>query len=202
MSQPANLSDESDMELIARARDGDEAARRAIVCRHAPDVYDRAYRVVRNHERAEDLTQETFLRIFGALGRNGPERKPSAWIGRIADNTAIDYVRRKRPDSTCNPFTITPGQIEWETVLWPTPGDTPTAETDGWEFATELERALRRLKPQYRQCFVLACLEERSYDEIADMLDVPLGTVKSRLSRARQELRRMLVPDRSDSSAD
>ncbi len=142
------------------------------------------------------------MKAFEALEQQDPERKPSAWIFRIAKNATLDYVRRKRPDSTCNPFTITPGQIEWETVLWSTPGDTPSADTDRWDFAAELERALRRLKPQYRQCFVLACLEERSYDEIADMLDVPLGTVKSRLSRARQELRRMLVPDRSDSSSD
>ena len=68
------------------------------VRRYGPAVFDVIYGMVRQREQAEDLTQETFLKIFGALGHNGPERKPSAWIGRIADNTAIDYVRRGGPD--------------------------------------------------------------------------------------------------------
>ena len=90
MTKLPDLAEASDLELMARAREGDEAARREIVRRHAPSVYDRTYRMVRHHEQAEDLTQETFLKMFRALERNGPERKPSAWIGRIADNTALD----------------------------------------------------------------------------------------------------------------
>ena len=76
----------------------------------------------------------------------------------------------------------------------PTPRHTPTASTDLREFSAALERAVRRLRPQYRRRFVLRYVEERSYDEIADLLDLPLGTVKSRLNRAKQELRRMLQP--------
>jgi RNA polymerase sigma-70 factor (ECF subfamily) len=76
----------------------------------------------------------------------------------------------------------------------PTPRHTPTASTDVGQFAAALERAVRRLKPEYRRCFVLHYVEERSYDEIAEMLDLPLGTVKSRLNRPKHELRRMLEP--------
>ena len=130
MTKPPDLSDASDQDVMAWAREGDEAARREIVRRHAPSVYDRTYRMVRHHEQAEDLTQETFLKMFRALERNGPERKPSAWILRIANNTAIDYVRRKRPDSTRSPLAMTPGQIDRHPMRMPTPRDTPTASTD------------------------------------------------------------------------
>ena len=75
-----------------------------------------------------------------------------------------------------------------------TPSTTPTGGTDVSEFAAAFERALRRMRPQYRRCFELFYVEERSYDEIADLLDLPLGTVKSRLNRAKQELKRMLEP--------
>ncbi len=83
----------------------------------------------------------------------------------------------------------------------PTPMHTPTASTDLRQFTAELERAVQRLRPEYRRCFVLVYVEQRSYDEIADVLDLPLGTVKSRLNRARQELRRMLAPAPGLSSA-
>ena len=78
---------------------------------------------------------------------------------------------------------------------------TPTASTDLRQFTAELERAVQRLRPEYRRCFVLVYVEQRSYDEIADVLDLPLGTVKSRLNRARAELRRMLEPAPGLSSA-
>jgi len=194
MSKLANLSEASDLELMARAREGDEAARREIVRRLGPAVYDRTYRLVRHHEQAEDLTQETFLKMFRALERNGPDRKPSAWIGRIADNTALDYVRRKRPDSTRSHLTMTPGYIDRRAMRWPTPGDTPTASNDLRELSAALKRAVRRLKPQHRRCLVLFYVEGRPYDEIARIMNVSVGTVGTYLHRAREQLKRMLQP--------
>jgi RNA polymerase sigma-70 factor (ECF subfamily) len=112
MSKLANISEASDQEVVTWAREGDEHAYREMVRRYGPPVFDLIYGMVGQRELAEDLAQETFVKAFRALDRHDPERKPSAWILRIANNTAIDYVRRKRPDSTRSPLTMTPGQID------------------------------------------------------------------------------------------
>jgi len=192
----------SDQEVVAWARDGDEDAYREMVRRYGPAVFDLIYGMVGQRELAEDLAQETFVKVFGALDRHDPERKPSAWILRIANNTAIDYVRRKRPDSTRSHLTLTPGQIDVGATRVPTPRHTPTASTDLSEFAAALKRALRRLRPEYRRCFNLRHMDCRSYDEIAEIVHLPRGTVKSHVHRAKQELRRMLRPVRPSASAD
>jgi len=127
MGKLANLCEASDQEVVAWAREGDEDAYREMLRRYGPPVLDLIYRMVGHRELAEDLTQETFVKAFRALDHNGPERKPSAWILRIANNTAIDYVRRKRPDSTRSPLTMTPGQIDVRAMRMPTPRGTPTA---------------------------------------------------------------------------
>ena len=194
MTKLPDLAEASDQELMARAREGDEAARREIVRRHAPRVYDRTYRMVRHHEAAEDLTQETFVKMFRALDRHGPERKPSAWIGRIADNTALDYLRLKRPDSTRSLLTVTPGRADLRARRMRLLGDTPTPCTDLREFTAALKRAVRRLRPQHRRCFVLHHFEQRSYTEIARIMNVSVGTVGTYLHRAREQLKRMLQP--------
>ncbi len=100
MSKLPNLSEASGQEVVAWAREGDEDAYREMVRRYSPPVFDLVYRMVGHRELAEDLTQETFVKPFRALDRHGPERKPSAWILRIANNTAIDYVGHERPAGT------------------------------------------------------------------------------------------------------
>jgi RNA polymerase sigma-70 factor (ECF subfamily) len=202
MSKLPNLPDASDQEVVTRAREGDEDAYREMLRRYGPPVFELIHGMVGQRELAEDLAQETFVKAFGALDRHDPERKPSAWILRIANNTAIDYVRRKRPDSTRSPLTVTPGQIDQLALRMPTPSDTPTASTDRREFAAALKRALRRLRPEYRRCFNLRHMDCRSYDEIAEIVHLPRGTVKSHVHRAKQELRRMLRPVRPSASAD
>ena len=192
----------SDQEVVACAREGDEDAYREILRRYGPPVFDVIYGVVGQREQAEDLTQETFVKAFRALDGSGPDRKPSAWILRIANNTAIDYVRRKRPDSTRSPLTMTPGQIDRQAMRMPTPSVTPMTSTDRREFATALKRALRRLRPEYRRCFTLRHMQRRSYDEIAEIVHLPPGTVKSHVHRAKQELRRMLRRVRPAASED
>jgi len=194
MSKLLDLSEASDQDVVTWAREGDEDAYREMLRRYGPPVFDLIYSMVRQRELAEDLTQDTFVKAFSTLDRHDPERKPSAWILQIANNTAIDYVRRKRPDSTRSPLTMTPGQIDRRAMRMPTPGDTPTARTDLREFTAALERALQLLRPEYRRCFVLHHFEERSYDEIADIMNVPRGTVGTYLHRARAELKRMLEP--------
>jgi RNA polymerase sigma factor (sigma-70 family) len=197
MPSSQNLTTASDHDVVALAREGDQAAYDEIVRRYGPQVFEFINRMVGHEELAEDLTQETFVKAFRALDRDGPKEKPSAWFLKIANNTAVDYVRRKRPDSTRSPLTVTPGEIERRALhVMKTPPDTPpptpTTGTDLRESVAAITRALRKLRPEYRECFVLHYVEELSYDEIADTLDLPLGTVKSRLNRAREELRGIL----------
>ena len=202
MSKLANISDASDQEVVTWAREGDEDAYREMLRRYGPAVFDLIYGMVGIRELAEDLTQDTFVKAFRALDGNGPERKPSAWILRIANNAALDYVRRKRPDSTRSPLTLTPGQIDRQAMRMPTPRVTPMASTDLRKFTAALKRTVRRLRPEYRRCFTLRHMEHRSYDEIAEIVHLPPGTVKSRVHRAKQELRRMLRWARPSASAD
>lgn len=194
MSPPPDLSGASDEQIVALARKGREEAYRELVRRYHRPVLELIYRMVGQRELAEDLTQETFVKAFHALGSRRPERKPSAWILRIAKNTAIDYVRRRRPDSPRSVYAVTPGQIDRAAIPVSTPGDTPTPGPDARQVAAALEQALRRLRPEHRRCAKLRLLEERSYDDIAETLHLPVGTVKSHLHRARKQLKRMLGP--------
>jgi len=182
----------SDREVVAWAREGDEDAYREMMRRYGPAVYDLIYGMVGIRELAEDLTQETFVKTFEALEQQDPDRKPLAWIKRIANNTAIDYVRLKRPDSTRSHLTLTPGYLERRAMPIQTPPRTPTGDMDRREFAAAYKRALSQMRPEYRRCFVLHYQEELTYDEIADIMNVPRGTVGTYLHRARAELKRML----------
>ena len=192
---PPHLSAASDQQVVAWAREGREDAYRELVRRYRRPVFEGIYRKVRNRALAEDLTQETFAKAFDALGgSHGPERKPSAWIQRIANNTAVDYIRRKRPDSTNSHLAVTPGQIDARAMHVPTPSDNPTPRPDARQFAAAFEKALKRLRREHRRCFILRHVDGRSYDSIAEIMNVPVGTVKSHLHLARKELKRVLSP--------
>jgi RNA polymerase sigma-70 factor (ECF subfamily) len=187
----------SDSEVVARARDGDRAAYDEMVRRFRSPVFDFIYHIVRHEQLAEDLTHDTFLRVFRAIDRRGPDRKPSAWVFRIANNTAWDYVRRKRPDSTRSPLTVTPSEIDLSGMhVMTTPSDPRTPSADFDESVAALKRAVKRLRPTHRRCFVLRYLQHRSYAEIARIMNVSEGTVGTYLHRARAELRRKLTKRR------
>jgi RNA polymerase sigma-70 factor (ECF subfamily) len=187
----------SDQEIVARARQGDRAAYDEMVRRFQTPVFDFVHRMVGHRELAEDLTQETFLKVFRAIDRPGSDRKPSAWILQIAKNAALDYVRRKRPDSTRSPLTVTPSYIDRRAMsVMTTPPDTPTPVSDLNESVAELKRTVSQLRPTHRRCFVLRYLEHRSYREIARIMKVSEGTVGAYLHDARAELKRMLEPEK------
>jgi len=197
MTKLATTSEASDQDLVALARDGDPAAYCEMLRRYERPVYDLIYGMVGIRELAEDLMQETFVKAFEALEQQDPDRKPLAWIKRIANNTAIDYVRLKRPDSTRSHLTLTPGYLEQKAMPTATPRDTPSGDMDLHEFTAAYKRALRRLRPTHRRCFVLRYVEERSYAEIARIMKVSKGTVGAYLHDARAELQRTLeaTPD-------
>jgi RNA polymerase sigma-70 factor (ECF subfamily) len=203
VSPPPNLSGASDQELVAWACQGREDAYGELLRRHHRPVYALIHRLVRDHDLAEDLTQDTFVKAFGALERHRPESKFSSWILKIANNRAVDHLKRegrlKRRRLDTVPLEPTPdassprkratGRLLAAASNTPTP--TPL---DTRALAPALEQALGRLKQRHRLCFILREIEGRSYEDIAEILDLPVGTVGSCLSRARKQLRATLGP--------
>jgi len=180
--------DASDPELTRRCLAGDERAYRELVKRYERQVYSLALRMLRVREDAEDLTQETFVRMFKALDRYDPSRPFPAWLFTIAARLSIDHIRRRRL-KTVSIFRQDPGTEE-EHVLEledTTPGPAELAERSEEERATEA--LIAALPEHYRVVVLLRHQQGLSYEEIAEALRLPLGTVKARIHRARALLR-------------
>jgi RNA polymerase sigma-70 factor (ECF subfamily) len=182
----------TDQEVVARAQEGREVAFRELIGRYERPVFSLIYRLVRDRERAEDLAQETFIKVLNALDRYDPTYKFSSWIFKIAHNTALDLLRKREPETLSlegSPHAATAAEAESSTVT--VASDTPSPEeyTEHKELSTELEVAIGRLRPEYRTAIVLCHMEGRAYEEIAEIMSVPLGTVKTYIHRARHELR-------------
>ena len=169
---------------MAKARGGNAFAFEEIVRRHQRRVYAVAMRVVRRHDVADDVTQEAFLRAYQALDRFDTGRPFGPWICRIAANLAVNHVRspRAREDEL-------PEDLHEEAS-----GQAPIDGLLEREAKEVLEQAMGRLPAEQRAVFVLRTAEELSYKEIAEALDISIGTVMSRLSRAREKLRVTLGP--------
>lgn len=192
MSKAVDLRSASDQDVVALARDGREAAYRELIRRYERPVYSLIYRMVRDRETAEDLAQETFIKVLNAIASYRPEFKFSSWVFKIANNTAIDHLRRRELDTLSlegSPHATTAEGME-ATALQVSSGDESPLETvEAIELGGEIEQAIGQLRPEYRNCILLRHVEGRAYEEIAEMLDLPLGTVKTYIHRARHELR-------------
>lgn len=179
----------SDEALAVEAKRGSEWAFQELVERFHRPVYALLVRIVRHPELAEDLAQESFLKAWKALGRFDPARKFSSWMFKIAHNTALDELRRNGLETVSldAPF---PGEEEPPDVPADPGAEDPLLRTLAHESGRILERAIARLRPAYREILLLRFAQELSYDEIAEVLDLPLGTVKIHIFRARGELSR------------
>lgn len=185
----------TDQEIVVLARKGQEAAYRELVRRYERPVFSLIYRMVRNRELAEDLAQDTFVKVLNALGTYRPEFKFSSWVFKIANNVAIDQLRRRELDTLSlegSPHATTPDAVEATTLELGTGGESALDEVANRELGGEIEQAIAKLRPEYRTCILLRHVEDRSYEEIAEVMDLPLGTVKTYIHRARHELRSML----------
>ncbi|MBV8194431.1 MAG: sigma-70 family RNA polymerase sigma factor [Candidatus Dormibacteraeota bacterium] len=171
-----------DEALLERARRGDRDAFAAIVTRHQDELYTMALRILGTPHDAADVVQETFLRAFTRI----PELRGAtvrAWLFRVAVNCAHDVQRRavRRPTS---PLEDSAGNV----LELPDPGLGPEASALARERVAAIRNALLTLPPDFRTAVVLRDVNELSYEEISDALRIPVGTVKSRLSRARHML--------------
>jgi len=196
MPDASGLASATDQEVVALAREGREAAYRELIRRYERPVFSLILRMVRDRQLAEDLSQETFIKALNAIGTYRPEFKFSSWIFKIANNAAIDHLRRRELDTLSldgAPHATSPQDIEATALQVGDKGETPLAELEARELGTAIERAIGRLRPEYRSCILLRHVEGMAYEEIAQLLDLPLGTVKTYIHRARHELRGMLA---------
>ena len=185
----------TDQEVVVLARQGREAAFRELIGRYERPVFSLIYRLVRHREKAEDLSQETFIKVLNALNRYDPSYKFSSWIFKIAHNTALDLLRKKEPDTLSldgSPHAETQSEVEATTVTAVSSDESPEEYAASKELGEVLERAIATLRPEYRTAIVLCHVEGRAYEEIAEIMGVPLGTVKTYIHRARNELKRQL----------
>ncbi len=191
-----NLTTLTDQQVVLEARKGREKAYRELVRRYERPVFSLLYRMVRDRELAEDLSQETFVKALNAIESYRPEFKFSSWLFKIANNAAIDHLRRRELNTLSlegSPHAATPEAMEATALQIGDRGETPLDIVEAKELGGEIEQAIARLRPEYRACILLRHVEGRAYEEIADMLDLPLGTVKTYIHRARNELRRSLA---------
>lgn len=190
------LAARTDQEIVALARGGEEAAYRELVRRYERPLFSLLYRMVRDRELAEDLAQETFVKALNAIESYRPEFKFSSWIFKIANNAAIDHLRRRELDTLAlegSPHAETPEAIEATALQIGDRQESPLEEVEARELGGEIEAAIAKLRPEYRSCILLRHVEGRAYEEIAEILGLPLGTVKTYIHRARNELRRELA---------
>ncbi len=181
--------------MVALAKDGVDEAYRELVHRYERPVFSLVFRMVRNRELAEDLAQETFVKVLNAIQSYRPEFKFSSWVFKIANNAAIDHLRKRELDTLSlegSPHADTPELIEATARQIGGRGENQLDEVANRELGGTIEDAIAKLRPEYRSCILLRHVEGRSYEEIAEMLSLPLGTVKTYIHRARNELRILL----------
>jgi RNA polymerase sigma-70 factor (ECF subfamily) len=186
----------AEAQFIERLKAGEAAAYDRLVQERSGDVYALLYRLTDDAEEARDLTQETFLRAFQHIGRFRGDADLKTWIYRIAVNQARNrwrWWRRRRRDMTVS---LDAGDSHTDEPLGSRLRDTTSADPEQETLAHEREKvllaALHSLSRSYRETVILRDIEGLSYEEIAQTLEISIGTVKSRLARGREELRKRL----------
>ncbi|HBB93806.1 MAG TPA: hypothetical protein DC054_00285 [Blastocatellia bacterium] len=193
----ANLTKLADGELVQTAVAGREASFEELVRRYQRPIAAYVYRMVGDYDSALDLTQEVFIKVYNSLARYRSEFKFSTWIYKIAHNAAIDHLRRhavREQALTCSV------DGERREVVIESRRLTPEQESERKERRSEIESVVQLLQASYRELIVLRHSHDLSYDEIAEVTGLPLGTVKNRLFRAREAMRDLLVQRGIDSA--
>ncbi|MGV3758032.1 MAG: RNA polymerase sigma factor, partial [Actinomycetota bacterium] len=183
------MAADPDEALVAAARDGDRAALDALLRRHHDRVHALCRRLAGNEADALDATQEALIAIVRGLPRFDGRARFSTWVHRVATNACLDELRRRGR----RPIVGLPDERDPETA-GPVPDPRAQAATEAVADRIELDGALARLRPEFRAAVVLRDLCELDYAEIAEVLDLPPGTVRSRIARGRAQLAGHLGP--------
>ncbi|MDQ7780219.1 MAG: sigma-70 family RNA polymerase sigma factor [Planctomycetota bacterium] len=192
--EPAT-AEPSDASLIERCRRGDADAFCSLVARYQDRIYNIVYRMVGNRDDAADLCQESFIKAFRAIGSFETRSSFVTWMYRIAANTCISFHRSRagkavQVHTSDSDLDFVGGSAEHERSS----ASDPTDRAAERERTDTVQKAILSLDPESRAVVVLRDIDGKSYEEIADMLDLPIGTVRSRLHRARMELKSRLTP--------
>ena len=188
--QNASQSSLEDDKLVSAAVKGDQNAYRSLMGKYQKPLYFHVLKMVKNHEQVEDLVQEAFMKAFGNLQSYNTSYAFSTWLYRITTNHTIDYLRKRKLDTTSihNPYKTSDGEVEIQI--------SDTKETDRAIIRKErkqiLHQAIQNLPEKYREVIEMRHLDELSYQEISEHLDLPLGTVKAHIFRAREMLYKAL----------
>ncbi|MCM3603297.1 RNA polymerase sigma factor SigW [Robertmurraya korlensis] len=176
---------------IKQVLKGDQSAYGEIVEIYKDKVFQLCYRILGNRHEAEDMAQEAFIRAYINISSFNIDLKFSTWLYRIATNLCIDRIRKKKPDyyldaevSGTDGLTMY-SQIASDSIL-------PEDEIENLELQETIQREITKLPEKYRSVIVLKYIEELSLNEISEILDIPLGTVKTRIHRGREALRHQL----------
>ena len=184
----ANWNALADGELVQSALAGRESGFEELVRRYQRPIAAYVYRMVGDYDAALDLTQEVFIRVYASLSRYRSDFKFSTWIYKIAHNAAIDHLRRH-----ANRHAVSNSEGERADLAVESRRLTPEQESERSERCSEIEIVVQLLPAAYRELIVLRHSQDLSYDEIAEVTGLPLGTVKNRLFRAREAMREHLL---------
>jgi len=188
------ITDKEDFLLVRKAKEGDRTSFNELVLRHQDRVYNICFRITGDYDIANDCAQETFLKVFRKIESFREKSKFSTWIHRIAVNTCKNHLTSsyfRREYSQVN----VAGDDKQEEVARPDISDSrydPEEHALNEELRSKIEKAVLALPLDLRIIVIMKDIEEKTYEEVADILNMKDGTVKSRLSRARKQLRKML----------
>ena len=180
----------SDGDIIAGTLAGRLDGFEELVRRYQRPITGYVFRMVGDYESALDVTQEVFIKVYNSLHKYSSEYKFSTWLYRIAHNAAVDHLRRN---------SITPQSLETENadgsfqIQIESRASSPEQDRERSEWRTEIDSVVRTLPPAYRDLIMLRHGQDLSYDEIAEVTGLPLGTVKNRLFRAREMMREIFI---------
>jgi len=181
----------NDLDTIEAALKGSQQAFRDLTEKHTNSVNHVIFKIVRNRDTTNDLTQETFMKAFISLASYRSEYRFSTWLYKIAANTAIDFLRKKRINalSLDQKIETAEGSVEIEI---PDNSYNPEQDLVRKQQNITIDAAISGLPDRYREVIIFRHKDDKSYEEIADLLNIPVGTVKARIFRARELLKKKL----------
>ena len=181
-----------DSKNVDRALKGDQQAYTELLNKYRGAIFNLVFKMIKNREEAEDLVQETFVKAFSALPSFDEQYAFSTWLFKIATNNCIDYLRKKKLKtfSIDKPTEAKEGEIKQTYKDAKTPD--PEVDTIEKERSFIIEDAIKCLPAKYRDAIILRHKEDKSYEEISEILNLPIGTVKARIFRAREKLKKYL----------
>lgn len=194
--ESASESSKADDKLVSAAVEGDESAYAKLVEKYRKPLFFHISKLVKDRDHIEDLVQEAFMKAFGNLKSYNTDYAFSTWLYRIATNHSIDYLRKKKLQtlSIDEPIKTKEGEIEIEL-----PDESSQSDRDIIRKQRKkiIRKSIEDLPEKYRQVIEMRHMEEKSYQEISEILDLPLGTVKAHIFRAREMLYKSLKDKRS-----